>query len=60
MIVRILTSGWFAFLAVIAAGVSLFMLHSSGQTTEALIGSAVLLVATLLILIGGKKRPPPE
>jgi hypothetical protein len=60
MIVRILTSGWFAFLAVIVAGVSLFLLYSSGKTTETLIGSAVLLLATILILFGGKKSPPPE
>jgi hypothetical protein len=60
MIVRILTSGWFAFLAVIVAAVSLFLLYSSGRPTEALIGSAVLLLATILILFGGKKSPPPE
>jgi hypothetical protein len=58
MIVRFLTSGWFAFLAVIGASASLYMLYSSGRAMEATIGAGVLLFATILILIGGKKRPP--
>lgn len=60
MFMRIFTSGWFAFVAVIAAVFSLYALHSSGQTTEALIGSAVLLVATILILAGSKKSTPQD
>ena len=60
MIVRILTSGWFAFLVVIVAAVSVFNLYNSGQEREAIIGAAVLLVATVFILIGSKKRPPEE
>ncbi len=60
MLVRILTSSWFAFLAVIVAAVSVFMLYSSGQVNEALIGAAVLFVATIFILIGSKRRPPEE
>jgi hypothetical protein len=60
MFMRIITSGWFAFLAVAAAALSLYALHSSGLTTEAVIGSAVLVVAIILIFSGGKGAPPED
>jgi hypothetical protein len=60
MIVKILTNGWFVFLAVTCAAASLFILYRSGRTTEALIGSGVLVVAIILIIIGGKKNSPRQ
>lgn len=60
MFMRIITSGWFAFLAVVSAVLSLYALHGSGRTTEALVGSAVLLVAIILIFAGGKRTPPED
>ncbi len=55
MIARILTSNWLAALVLVVAAVSLVLLYVSGQTTEAVLGAAILLLALVLILMGSKR-----
>jgi hypothetical protein len=56
MLIRILTSGWFAALVLAIAGFGLYMLHSTGQTLEAIAGGVLLFLAMILIMRGGKKK----
>jgi hypothetical protein len=55
MITRILTSNWFAALVLLVAAASLVLLYESGQTTEAVLGAAILFLALVLILVGSRK-----
>ena len=52
---RIFTSNWFAALILAVAAVSLVLLYSTGRTTEAILGAALLLLALVLILVGSRK-----
>jgi predicted tellurium resistance membrane protein TerC len=52
MIVRILTSNWFALIVLAVAAFSLVLLHREGRTVEALVGTGLLVVAALLIYWG--------
>ncbi len=64
----LLLSGWFAGIIVVAASYLLYLLYSSGQKQEALIGLGLLAIAILLILLGRAasdrdkppKSPPPS
>ncbi len=55
MIARIFTSNVFAALVLVVAAISLVLLYVSGQTSEAVLGAAILLLALVLILMGSKK-----
>jgi hypothetical protein len=55
MIGRILTSNWFAALALLIAAASLVLLYESGKTSEAILGAAILFLALVLIIMGSRK-----
>jgi predicted tellurium resistance membrane protein TerC len=52
MIVRILTSNWFAVIVLAVAAFSLVLLHREGKTVEALVGAGLLVLAALLVYWG--------
>ena len=52
MIVRILTSNWFALIVLAVAAFSLVLLHREGRTVAALVGAGLLVLATLLVYWG--------
>jgi len=52
MFSRILTSDAFALVLVVSSGVLLGLLYFKGQTTEAILGAIVLLVAVILMVVG--------
>ncbi|HMK34990.1 MAG TPA: hypothetical protein VK463_07990 [Desulfomonilaceae bacterium] len=60
MILKILTSAWFASLVVAVATLSLYLLYSSGQATEAAVGGGILVVAVILILVGSRNNSSRE
>jgi hypothetical protein len=56
IITRILTNNWFAALVLIAAGGSLYVLHSKGLILETAIGGIILAIALILIIKGRKAK----
>ncbi|MDQ1285482.1 MAG: hypothetical protein QG663_896 [Thermodesulfobacteriota bacterium] len=52
MFSRILTSDVFALVLVVSSGVLLGLLYFKGQTTEAILGAIVLVVAVILMVVG--------
>jgi hypothetical protein len=56
MIGKIFTSNWFALIVLALAAISLVLLYSTGRTTEALFGAALLVLAALLIYWGEKSE----
>jgi hypothetical protein len=52
MIVRILTSNWFALIVLAVAACSLVLLYRTGQTVEAFVGAGLLVLAALLVFWG--------
>ena len=55
MMAKFFTSNWFAGLMLIVAAISLVLLYATGNTSEAILGAAILFLALVLILMGSRK-----